>query len=386
MAGRLFRELAQEMSKEIGSGVLYTGQPDTIRFGGTNALTVVQAPIYNKKSLPKRFLSWLLYFFFAFYYSLLASKTTLLFFSTNPPILPIIGFLNRKFFGKRYIVLVYDIYPEIPIALGWIKKNGLIARFWLFLNKLAYENADAVFTIGEYMAKNLERQFDPQKTKTGKIIVVPPWVDMEFIKPLKKSENWFARKYGQVGKYTVLYSGNLGATHDIECIVDLAKRLEHEKNIQFLIIGSGYKQAQLEDRLMCEKLSNILLLPSQPEETLSNSLTTGDLAIISMATGTEGYMVPSSLPYYLAAGCDILYMGRIESEIGAFCSSESPENGFICNSIEEAEALIKNLSIKKGCKAPSFYSEKYDRLFNTAKFISTTQEFLHTNLMFKQQN
>ena len=326
-------------------------------------------------------------FFFALYQATRAPQTSLLFFSTNPPFLGIIGYINKKLFGKRYVVLVYDLYPDIPIVLGWLKKNGFVSKIWRWINRLTYENAEAVFTIGEFMSRNLERQFDVTKTNLRKIIVIPPWVDMEFIKPIKKSENWFARKYGQVGKYTVLYSGNLGATHDIECIVDLAKRLEHEKEIQFLIIGSGYKQAQLEDQLMCEKLSNILLLPSQPEETLPNSLTTGDLAIISMAPGTEGYMVPSSLPYYLAAGCDILYMGRIESEIGAFCSSELQENGFICNSIEEAEALIKNLSIKKECKVSSLYSiKKYDRAFNTTKFIGTTQEFLHTNLMFKQQN
>ena len=324
MAGRLFRELAQEMATAWNPCVLFTGHPDTIRIGSTKHLSVLPAPVYDKRSLFKRIVSWLKYFLFSLYQSLKTNRDSVLFFSTNPPILGIIGWINKKLFGKRYIILVLDIYPDIPITLGWLKENELIARIWRFLNKLSYENAEAIFTIGEYMAKNLKRQFDPRKTTIGTIEVISPWVDTNFIKPIKKTDNWFARKYNQIDKITILYSGNLGATHDITKIVELAKGFKEDPKIHFMVIGNGYRQKTLSEQIEKENLPNITLLPHQPENILPYSLAAGDISIITMHPGIDGYMVPSSFSYYLAAGCHLWYFGDSESEIGSICLE--PEN------------------------------------------------------------
>lgn len=382
MAGRLFREMAQEMAKVWSPSILFTGHPDTLRIGSTEHLVVKPGPVYDKRSLVKRILSWIKYFLFSLYQSLIAPRESLLFFSTNPPFLGIIGYINKKLFGKRYVVLVYDIYPEIPIALGWLKKNGITAKIWLWINKLSYENAEAVFTIGEYMAKNLERQFDPAKTTLDKIFVVPPWVDTDFIKPIDKSKNWFAQKHGQVDKFTILYSGNLGATYGIECIIDLAIILEKEKDIHFLVIGDGFKRKWLEEVVAKEAFRNITLLPPQPEGTLPYSLSTGDLAIIALSIGSEEYMVPSSMPYYLAAGCHFLYMGHPESEIGAFCLNEKSGCAHHCNTIHDAATLIKMLSLAKENRTIAsnlFYlcaEKQYSKATNAAKFISSMQQII----------
>ncbi len=380
MAGRLFRELAQELAREWSPSVLFTGHPDTLRIGSTDHLYVKSGPIYDKRSIAKRILSWLKYFLFSFYQSIIAHRSSVLFFSTNPPFLGIIGYINKKLFGKRYVVLVYDIYPEIPIALGWLKKNGLTAKIWLWTNKLSYENAEAVFTLGEYMAKNLKRQFDPQKTTLGEIIVVPPWVDTDFIKPIGKSNNWFAQKHGQVEKFTVLYSGNIGATYGIECIADLARMLENEKDIHFLVIGDGFKRKWFEEVIAKEALGNITLLPSQPEDALPYSLSTGDLSIISLPSESENLMFPSSMPYYLAAGCNILYMGNPDSDIGAFCRKENSGCAHHCRAINDTVTLIKMLaSSKKSTISSSNLSylcaeNQFSKAINVAKFISSTQQ------------
>ncbi len=376
MAGRLFRELAQDLAKEFGPCILYTGHPDALQYAGTEKLTVIKGPAYNKRSLTKRFVSWFLYFLFAFFKALSVSKQSLLFFSTSPPFLSFIGYINKKLFRKRYVVLVYDIYPEIPIALGWLKADGVISKIWRWINRLSYENSEGVFTIGEYMAQNLAQQFDPQKTKFGQIEVVPPWVDTDLIKPIKKSENWFAIKYRQVDKFTILYSGNIGATHDVNFIIELAKRFRNEKKIQLLIVGNGYKRGRLERSIKDQNLTNLLLLFPQPENALPYSFATGDLALITIASGIEGYMLPSRMPCFIAAGCPILYNGSIDSEIGAFCSKSSSEAAYVCNNVDEAEKVIISLLLSKNYKSawPHFdLRNQFSRKRKVLKFIDVIE-------------
>lgn len=320
MAGPMFRELAEDLSEEWLSGLLYTGHPDTLKHRNTEHLTIKRGPGYDKRNEFLRVWSWGKYFVYALFQAIKTPSTTLLFFVSNPPFLALIGYVLKKIRKQRYVVLVYDIHPDLLVALGRLKETGFITRCWHWMNRIVYENAEIVFTIGDYMAANLEKRFDAASTKPGKVLVVPPWVDTDFIRPIPKSENWFAKKYNQVNKLTILYSGNLGATHNIEFIVDLARQLKKQEDIHFLIIGEGAKREFVADAIAEEDLKNVTLLPFQPEEVLPYSLATGDIAVVSMQPGTEGLMVPSKAMYYLAAGCKILFSGNPNSEIGLICS------------------------------------------------------------------
>ena len=135
------------------------------------------------------------------------------------------------------MVLIYDLYPELLVEFAGLSKHNIIARFWWSLNKLAYERADIVFTIGEHMARRLETTYDPPQTKAGRTVVIPNWADPDIIRPLDKEGNWFAQKYDQVNKITVLYSGTIGLKHNISPMVDAAVRLRYLEDVNFVFIG-----------------------------------------------------------------------------------------------------------------------------------------------------
>jgi len=349
MAGPMFRELAEDLSEEWSPSVLFTGHPDTLKHENTDHLTIKEGPGYDKRNEFFRVWSWAKYFFYALCQVIRTPSSTLIVFVSNPPFLALIGYFYNKIRKQRYVVLVYDIHPDLFVALGKLKATGFIARLWHWMNRIVYENAEIVFTIGDYMAANLEKRFDATKTKPGKVLVVTPWVDTDFIKPIPKSENWFAKKHGQVDKLTILYSGNLGATHNIEFIVELARQLKVQEYIHFLVIGEGAKREYVANAIAQEGLNNLTLLPFQPEEVLPYSIATGDIAIVSMQLGTEGLMVPSKAYYYLAAGCYLLFNGDVYSELGQLCVKDSI--GLIINGKSDqgtVESLIEFSKIKRG--------------------------------------
>jgi hypothetical protein len=130
--------------------------------------------------------------------------------------------------GYKIRFLQREIIEGIPvIRVSLYPSHGKSG--WRRINRLTWENAEAVFTLSDQMAGNLERWFDVRKTLAGKVIVIPNWADVEWIRPVAKDKNEFARKYNQAGKLTVMYSGNLGQTHDIETILGSATRpKEHQ--------------------------------------------------------------------------------------------------------------------------------------------------------------
>ena len=214
-----------------------------------------------------------------------------------------------------------------------------------------------------------------KKTKLGKIEVVAPWVDTEFIKPIKKTENWFAIKHNQTDKLTVLCSGNLGATHAIEHIVKMARVFQAEKDLHFMVIGDGFKRVWLENIMSNESLCNITLLSSQPENVLPYSLATGDMAIIAMEPGIEGFMVPSSYPYHLAAGSYIMYFGTKESEIGVVCQDSSLGSAFqycLSNMGKKVITFIDDVRKNQGITLNSrskLIHERYSKYTSAKRFI-----------------
>ena len=262
MAGPLFRELAQDLARIWSPSILYTGHPHTSLLDDSKFLFIKQAPVYNRKNNIYRLYSWSCYFLGALKVVHGQSGSSLLFIVSNPPFLGLLGLFFKITRKQKYVILVYEVYPELLLSLRRLK-GGVLSMVWNYLNRHVYQNAEIVMTIGEYMADNLERKFDTSKTSAKKVIVIPNWVDTNKIKPIRKENNWFARKYNLVEKLTVLYSGNMGNTHNIEIILDVAKQLSQNREIHFLFIGEGAKWDLIKNEIKDDHLTNVTLLPFQ---------------------------------------------------------------------------------------------------------------------------
>lgn len=315
MAGPLFRELAEDISENWPSGILLTGHPDTIKLPEGEFMKIVPAPMYKRDSFRTRLLSWIQYWIKSFIMYLKLDKNVFVFLVPMPPFLDFLAYLFYKIRKQKYAVLVYDIYPDTLVNFGPLKETGFITKIWRKINRHSWQNAQVVFTIGNQMAANLEKMFDAGKTPAGKVVVVPNWADVDTIKPLPKENNTFARKHDQVGKTTVMYSGNLGLTHDIETIVESAKAMKNVDSVNFMIIGDGAKRKMIDQVRTKEDLHNMVVLDFQPEQDLPFTLTTSDISIITLDNGSEGLSVPSKTYYYMASGAALIGLCDEKSEV-----------------------------------------------------------------------
>jgi glycosyltransferase involved in cell wall biosynthesis len=308
MAGPLFRELAEDLSKQLpGISELYTGHQDTLNKADiTTSLKISKSPRYNRKSKFTRILSWVNYTFLAFFKIMFSSKNTVIFLVSNPPILGAFAFLICKIKNLPYVVLVYDMHPDTLISFGVLKSDSRIVNLWRMINRKVYENSAAVYTIGDVMGERLLTQFDVTKTQLGKVGIVPPWADTKLIKPISKNNNPLATELHQADCITVLYSGNMGISHDIDSMLHAAKLLKNHSQIKFLFIGGGEKWQLAYDYVQVEQLLNVQVLPFQAEERLPFTMALGDISLVALDKGAEGLMVPSKMYYYMAAGSAVI--------------------------------------------------------------------------------
>lgn len=313
VTGRLFRDLAEDVAASAGTCALLTGGRE-----GDGAqkspLIWLSAPSYQRGSHWKRISSWLAYFFKALWLVFSTPRSALLFVVSNPPFLPMVGWLVRIVRRQRYVVLVYDVYPGLLENLGYIRKNGTIARIWRALNRRCWRKAEMVFTIGKYLEGNIRTTLGA-KGFSVPIRVIPNWADSEFVKPIPKEKNPFSQRHGQNDKLTVLYSGNFGDSHDLGTLLTVAAELKTTPRIHFMIIGGGTNWDRVRDQIVEKKLDNVTLLPFQPEDQLPLTLTVGDVAVVTLMAGAEGHSVPSKTYYAMAAGSALLLIASGANEV-----------------------------------------------------------------------
>jgi glycosyltransferase involved in cell wall biosynthesis len=308
-------ELAQDLSQQLGPIALLTGHPETLAKGSQGSVTLYSSVPYNRATGLSRGLTWLMYLAHAFIWlQRWPGHIPCLLFS-NPPLLPWLGYVERRWRHRPYAVMIHDIYPDVLVRLRGLSENSLMTRVWRWLNRVSYEQADVVMTLGDCMAATLAGQFDPARTKAGRLEIIHPWADTATLRPLPKAENWFAQSYAQVGKLTVMYSGNMGAGHDIETMLNAARRLRPARDLHFMFIGAGPKWQIVADYLRQEAPANVTLLPWQPEAVVPFSLATADVAMVSLEAGAEGLAFPSKALSAMAAGSALLGLSNTPSDL-----------------------------------------------------------------------
>lgn len=218
--------------------------------------------------------------------------------SINPPFhLSVYPLAYKYLKGVKMISHVQDLQVDVVNDLGMIKNKSLVG-FMFWLEKQFFQKSDLVSTI----STGMERKINGKGISKDKQVIFPNWVDVEFIRPLPKSISLRERFGLNYTDKIVMYSGNLGEKQGLEMIILAAKRLQHQKEIKFLIVGNGGAKSRLIELVKDENLNNIVFLPLQPYNDLPLLLATPDIHLILQKKEASDLVMPSKLTGILASG------------------------------------------------------------------------------------
>jgi glycosyltransferase involved in cell wall biosynthesis len=147
-----------------------------------------------------------------------------------------------------------------------------------------------------------------------RVHVIHNWADPRELTPKPKPESDFARQHGLIEPFTLMYSGNLGLYYEFETVLKAAETLKNE-NFRLVLVGSGGRKGWIAEEIRRRNLTNTLLLPYQPFERLSDSLSASDAQLVTIAKGIEGISFPSKLYSAMAVARPIVALSEPRSEM-----------------------------------------------------------------------
>ncbi len=293
--------------------------------------------------------------------SLAAPRADVNFFLTQPPLFALWGWVLKVLRGQRYFCVIMDLYPEAAIQDGILKAGGLPARLLSRLARFAWMQSDGLVVVGRCQEEKLARAGIPAE----KIHFIPNWANARRIHPVSPSRNSLRKSLGLDHAFVVLYSGNMGVAHDFCTLLEAAERLMAYPAIRFVLIGDGPRRREVECEIQARNLGNVMLLPFQPVERLAESLSLGDLHIVTLRDGFEGVVVPSKAYGAQAAARPLIYVGHPSGEIARMVSES--RTGMVVAAGDSdglARAILKyrqnpRLKRRQGRRAFELYCSRY---------------------------
>ncbi len=232
---------------------------------------------------------------------------------TSPPLsLGISAWLLSRLKRVPFVFNVQDIYPDAAILMGMVRQPLLIALF-RGLERFVYRRASLVTVISEGAKRNLLAKGAPDE----KVVVIPNWVDVEFVRPMPP-DNSFRRGLAGTGaepQLVVMFAGNIGLIAGLETVLAAAAELRHRPEIRFVIVGEGNAKADLKARAAAMGLSNVLFLPTQPREILPEVLAAADVHLVTLKRQMSTTSVPSKSYGIMASGRPMVAAVDPDSEV-----------------------------------------------------------------------
>jgi glycosyltransferase involved in cell wall biosynthesis len=289
---------------------------------------------YNRTSSFKRIFTWI----FGFLQILILVKTKYrnaeLYIVSNPPL----ATLLPLFCKNKFYLLLFDVYPDVLVEYKILNEDSFFIRKWKQANKRIYCKAKKIFTISNGM-KILIKQY----VKEESIRVASVWTDNNFLTPIPKKENSFIVKHGWEDKFLVIYSGNMGHTHDLKVLVEVASKIRNN-NIVFVIIGEGQKKKLLKELIADYQLKNCFLLPWQDISVFPYSLSAADLGVVSLGKEASLLSVPSKTYNLMSVGAPLLCIASQQSELANLIDHYQFGKCFDASEVKAIVAFVENLA------------------------------------------
>ncbi len=254
--------------------------------------------------------------------------------SVAPPMLMGIYPAIYGFFRKKTITVyhIQDLQIDVAKELRMIK-NKLVLLALENVERWILSRTKVISSISKGMRdKILFKGHNIEK----KYVMLPNWVDTDFIKPLTPSISLMNRLSFTKEDFIILYSGNLGEKQGLELILDVAKEVLYIKDIKFLICGSGAVKEKLIAMKVQSGLHNVFFQELLPYDELPQLMSIGKIHLVIQKKGAGDLVMPSKLTTILASGG--LAIITAEPETSLF-NIVKDDNIAVCISGENSQIL-----------------------------------------------
>lgn len=189
-------------------------------------------------------------------------KPDLILASSVHPLTMVAGIQIAKKLDVPCICEIRDLWPEAIFQFTSVKEKSFLGRILTRGEHWIYKNADALIFTKEgdtdYIKEKAWDLAQGGSIDLDKAHYINNGIDLAAYER-GIEEHTLSDPDLEKDQFTVTYVGSLRPVNDVENIVQAAKVLRHEKDIQFLIYGDGSEEEKLAQMIKDEGLDNVHL-------------------------------------------------------------------------------------------------------------------------------
>ena len=209
-----------------------------------------------------------------------------------------------------FVLEIRDLWPESIVAVGAVKRNAVI-RVFEGIEKFLYKRADHIIAL-----TNAFKKFIVGKgIEPNKISVLKNGADLDkWTEPLDEDKlKEFRQKHDLEGKFVASYIGTIGMAHRADVMLEAAQ-LCHDKDIVFMVVGTGAERAKIEARFKELGLENFRLLGKVPRSEVRYLLALTNVSVVHLkASPLFKTVIPSKIFEAMATSTPIVL--GVEGEV-----------------------------------------------------------------------
>jgi len=276
---------------------------------------------------------------------------------TSPPLISFLGALFVRVKGGRFAFWAMDLNPDEALAAGWMQPGSWATRRLQWMLQYSLHQADLIVALDRFMAKRIEeKEILPEK-----IAILPPWSHDNQVHYDPAGRERFRAEHGLTGKFVVMYSGNHSPCHPLNTLLEAAHRLKDQSDIAFCFVGGGAEFKTVAAYKVTHGLKNVVMVPYQPLDKLSASLSSADLHAVVMGNPFVGLVHTCKVYNIRTLGIPYLYIGPPRSHVTEMHPTFSASHGDI-------ETVV--------CHIRAAASSRVSRIIPPGELVEHSQDYL----------
>lgn len=227
-----------------------------------------------------------------------------------------------------FVMEVRDLWPDSIVAVGAMRRN-IALRLLEKLELLLYRKAASVVVLTPAFRSNLlARGVEPDKVHT-----IVSGVDLSRYSPLQRDHALAAEWMIEPQHFVIGYIGTFGMAHGLANVLDAAQ-LVGDRDIRFLLVGTGQARDELSAEIQKRCIENVILVPAQPKEVIRRFWSLCDVSLVHLRnTPLFRTVIPSKLFESMGMGLPVLLAspeGQAseivnQEQMGVWVSAEDPQ-------------------------------------------------------------
>lgn len=275
-----------------------------------------------------------------------------------------------------YVFEVRDLWPEVPIQMGALE-NPLLQRIARWFERKIYVNANHVVTLSPGMQKGVTKYIPQDRTS-----MIPNMAKIHEFWP-REINMAFVEELGlHPASFKVIHFGSLGLANGAEYIIEAARAMVNNADVEFIFLGGGSTEKMLKEKCRELKLENVKFLGKYPMDLTSEIVNFCDVSVVTFKDLPVLYTnSPNKFFDSLSAGKPII----VNSPGWTKDIVEKHSCGFFVNPSKPEELVERILFLKQnpaitaemGAKSRWLAENQYDKSILCRQFANVVENCLN---------